>query len=133
MVSPTPFTLRVADDALADLKSRLARTRWPDEPPLEPWASGTSVGYLRGLVEYWKDGFEWRDQERALNRFRQFTVVLPHLGDSGALAGAPRSGDAEVRSTKPRLRPPLAGEGMVSSGIDLHFIHEPGVGPSPLP
>jgi len=109
MVLPTPFTLRVADDALADLKSRLARTRWPDEPPLEPWASGTSVGYLRGLVEYWKDGLEWREQERALNRFRQFTVMLPHPGA------------------------PLAGEGMASSGIDLHFIHEPGIGPSPMP
>lgn len=42
-VRPSPFTLRVADELLADLKARLARARWPDEPPLDPWSTGTSV------------------------------------------------------------------------------------------
>jgi microsomal epoxide hydrolase len=92
---PRPFTLRIPEAALADLRERLERARWPDEPPLEPWATGTSVAYLRGLVEYWRSGFDWRAQEAKLNAFRQFTVAL--------------------------------------DGIDLHFIHEPGKGPAPLP
>ncbi len=39
----TPFTLTSPDDALADLRERLARTRFPDQAPGEPWAYGTDV------------------------------------------------------------------------------------------
>jgi pimeloyl-ACP methyl ester carboxylesterase len=92
---PTPFRLHIPDSAIEDLRSRLARTRFPDEPPLEPWRTGTSLSYLEDLVRYWQSGFDWRAQERDLNRFRQFTVPL--------------------------------------GGIELHFIHEPGRGPDPIP
>ena len=76
MPAPTPFELHVADDVLTDLKERLARTRWPDEPPTEPWSSGTSVGYLQGLCEYWRNGFDWRKEEAKLNAFPQFKVPI---------------------------------------------------------
>ena len=92
---PTPFRLHVPDETLKDLRERLSRVRWPDEPPVEPWSTGTSVGYMRQLVEYWRDRFDWRAQEEALNRFHHFKVSL--------------------------------------AGIDLHFIHEQGKGPSPMP
>jgi microsomal epoxide hydrolase len=92
---PATFRLQVSDGALADLRERLARTRFPDEPPLEPWSTGTSLAYLQDLVSYWKDGFDWRAQERSLNRFRHYTAPL--------------------------------------GGIELHFIHEPGRGPGPMP
>jgi pimeloyl-ACP methyl ester carboxylesterase len=95
MSTPTPFKLHVPEAQLADLKSRLANTRWPDEPPLEPWSTGTSVDYLRNLVDYWQTKFDWRAQETLLNKFRQFTVPL--------------------------------------SGIDVHFIHQSGIGPNPAP
>ena len=71
-----PFSLDVSNEALADLKERLARTRWPDEPSLSPWATGTSVGYLRDLVSYWKQSFDWRAAEARLNAFAQFKVPL---------------------------------------------------------
>ncbi|HEY3256205.1 MAG TPA: epoxide hydrolase, partial [Polyangiaceae bacterium] len=93
--TPKPFKIHVSDEALADLRARLARVRWPDEPPLAPWSTGASVDYMKGLVEYWREGFDWRAQEAKLNVFRQFTVPL--------------------------------------AGIDVHFIHEPGKGPSPIP
>ena len=51
---PEPFTLRVPDTDVADLRERLARTRFPDQAPGEPWAYGTDVGYLRQLAEYWR-------------------------------------------------------------------------------
>ena len=51
-VLPSPFTVRIADAVLEDLRERLARTRWPDEPPDQPpWLTGTDVGYMRALVE----------------------------------------------------------------------------------
>ena len=92
---PQPFRLHVPDETLQDLKQRLARVRWPDEPPAPPWSTGSSVAYLQDLVAYWRDGFDWRAQEAALNSFRQFKVPL--------------------------------------GGIDLHFIHEEGKGPNPMP
>jgi microsomal epoxide hydrolase len=73
---PVPFTLTVPDAAIADLKTRLAMTRFPDQAPGEPWAYGTDVGYLRGLVDYWQHRFDWRAQEAALNAFPQFKVPL---------------------------------------------------------
>ena len=50
MTKPSPFTLQIPEAALADLDERLARTRWPDEPPLEPWSTGTSLAYVQALV-----------------------------------------------------------------------------------
>ena len=73
---PKPFKVHVADDVLADLRERLARARFPDEPPIQPWSTGTSVEYMRELLRYWRDGFDWRSQEAKLNAFPQFTVPL---------------------------------------------------------
>jgi microsomal epoxide hydrolase len=73
---PKPFRLHVPDAAITDLRSRLARTRWPDEPPLEPWSTGTAVSYLKDLTHYWKTSFDWRGQEAKLNAFRQYTVAI---------------------------------------------------------
>ena len=73
---PTPYRLEVPQAALADLGERLARTRFPDEPPLEPWSTGTSLSYLKELLAYWQGAFDWRAQEARLNRFRQFTVPI---------------------------------------------------------
>ncbi|HVB48373.1 MAG TPA: epoxide hydrolase [Burkholderiales bacterium] len=75
-VRPKPFRLHVPDAALAELKERLARTRWPDEPPLEAWSTGTGLAYMKDLVAYWASGFDWRAQEERLNAFAQFTVPI---------------------------------------------------------
>jgi pimeloyl-ACP methyl ester carboxylesterase len=73
---PEPFTLRVPDEAVADLRERLARTRFPDQAPGPSWAYGTDVAYLRELVDHWRDGFDWRAQETRLNAVPQFKVPL---------------------------------------------------------
>ncbi len=73
---PTPFRLSVPDDDITDLKSRLARTRFPDQAPDAPWAYGTDLDYMKELVPYWRDQFDWRAQEAALNAFPQFKVPL---------------------------------------------------------
>ena len=71
-----PFTLHVPDKALEDLHERLARTRLPDQAPEPPWTYGTDVNYLRDLLGYWRNGFDWRAQEARLNAFPQFQVPL---------------------------------------------------------
>ena len=42
---PRPFNLSVHDSVLEDLRQRLQNVRLPDEPPLTPWSTGTSVAY----------------------------------------------------------------------------------------
>jgi pimeloyl-ACP methyl ester carboxylesterase len=63
------FTVEVSDVVLDDLRDRIRRTRWPDPAPGEPWSQGTDLDYLRDLLAYWADGFDWPAQERQLNRF----------------------------------------------------------------
>ena len=94
-MTPRPFTIKVDDAVLADLRARLERVRWPDEPPDAAWRYGTSLAYMKELVEHWRTRYDWRAHEARLNKLRQFTVEL--------------------------------------DGIDLHFIHEPGVGSAPMP
>ena len=79
MAQPQPFTLRVPDAAIADLRERLARTRLPDQAPGEAWAYGTDVAYLHGLVEYWRSAFDWRAEEARLNAFPQYKVPLADI------------------------------------------------------
>jgi pimeloyl-ACP methyl ester carboxylesterase len=78
--SPEPFTLRTAGGELDDLRGRLRATRWPDAPEDAGWSLGTDVSYLRGLVTYWSDGFDWRAQEAALARLPHFRLVLGGVG-----------------------------------------------------
>lgn len=99
MLCPSPFRLEVPEQALTDLRERLARTRLPETPPADPWLTGTDTGFMRDVLAYWHDRFDWRAQEARLNAHPQFKVRL--------------------------------------SGIDLHYLHVPGVraagAPEPLP
>lgn len=70
------FRVQVPDDVLADLRSRLRRTRWPDPLPYPGWTAGVRLDYLRELVEYWQSSFDWPAQERWLNSFPQFTAEV---------------------------------------------------------
>jgi pimeloyl-ACP methyl ester carboxylesterase len=74
-----PFTIQVPDAVLSDLKYRLAHTRLPDELPGAGWDYGMNLGYLKELVTYWRDRFDWRAQERRLNQFAQFKTNLDGL------------------------------------------------------
>src|SRR5215469_12837858 len=77
---PEPFTARTSPAVLEDLRARLRATRWPDGPEDAGWSLGTDLGYLRELVAYWADGFDWPAQEAALARFPRFRVRLAGLG-----------------------------------------------------
>ncbi|MFF1823295.1 epoxide hydrolase family protein [Kribbella sp. NPDC058245] len=73
---PERFQIRVDDAVWRDLGERLRRTRFPPPTPGEPWQAGTDIGYLKELVGYWADGFDWPTQERRLNEWPQYTVML---------------------------------------------------------
>ncbi|MFG1639196.1 epoxide hydrolase family protein [Amycolatopsis sp. NPDC049252] len=72
----TPFRIDVPQADLDDLRTRLANTRWPDQPAGAGWRLGAPVDYVRELAEYWRVGFDWRAQEARLNAFPQFTTTI---------------------------------------------------------
>jgi Epoxide hydrolase N terminus len=76
MRAPEPYRIAVADAALADLRSRLARTRWLEPIPGEPWELGTDTATLERLVERWASAYDWRAQEAAMNELPHFRVEL---------------------------------------------------------
>ena len=72
----SPFRVDVPDAVLDDLRERLARIRWPDDPPGGGWDYGTEPGYLRELCEYWRTRYDWRRWEAKINEFAQFTTTI---------------------------------------------------------
>ncbi|WP_413375549.1 epoxide hydrolase family protein [Paenibacillus taichungensis] len=89
------FHIHVSDEILDDLQYRLNHIRWPDQLEDSGWERGTDISYLKSLVSYWRDHYDWRAQESRLNQFSQFHCQL--------------------------------------DGVDVHFVHERGKGPNPLP
>ena len=79
MAATNPFRIAVPDDDLADLRRRLARTRWPEPECVDDWSQGIPLDYTRELAAYWADGYDWRAREALLNRFDQFTTDIDGL------------------------------------------------------
>jgi pimeloyl-ACP methyl ester carboxylesterase len=90
-----PFRIKVDQAALNDLADRLRRVRWPDELENARWEHGSDLSFMRRLLQYWLQQYEWTKEERRLNEFSHFHYER-----------------GEQR---------------------LHFIHERGRGPDPIP
>ncbi len=72
----TPFSIRIEEEILSDLRTRIRNTRWPDQAPGTAWEQGTDLEYLRQALAYWAEEFDWHAQERQLNAFNQFRAEL---------------------------------------------------------
>ena len=114
-----PFRLDVPAAVIDDLHTRLARTRWPDSVPGAGWSHGTDPQWLAALVEYWRNGYDWRAHEAQLNSLPQYRVALDgidlHYVHVPAVGPAPRtllllngwpSSFAEYRYILPMLTDP---------------------------
>jgi pimeloyl-ACP methyl ester carboxylesterase len=74
-----PFRIAVDDAVLHDLRDRLARTRWPDQIDGTGWEYGVPVAYMKELVEHWRTRYDWREQEKGLNKLDQFVTRIDGL------------------------------------------------------
>jgi pimeloyl-ACP methyl ester carboxylesterase len=89
------FTVAIPDSVLNDLRERLARTRFAPDFANADWTFGTEAGYLKELIAYWRNRFDWRAVEREMNGYAHYRTTI--------------------------------------DGMPIHFIHEPGKGPKPIP
>jgi hypothetical protein len=71
-----PKPIHVADEQLADLNTRLKATRWPLDARNDDWYYGVSETYLKDLVDYWADGFDWSKAESAMNAYEQYQIQV---------------------------------------------------------
>lgn len=70
------FAIAVSDPALHDLQRRLRHARLAPDPGNRGWRYGVAGSYLAELVEYWRDSFDWRTQERRMNARRHTRVEI---------------------------------------------------------
>lgn len=70
------FSINIRQSVLDDLKDRLKKTRFPEELENSGWSNGTSISYMKKLIDYWLHDYDWRKQEKELNKFAQFTAEI---------------------------------------------------------
>ncbi len=140
------FRIRVDDADLDDLRSRLARTRFPDQIEDTGWEYGIPIDYLRELVAYWRDEYDWRAHEARLNELAHYTTRIDgqsihfiHARSSHADAfplllthGWPGS-VVEFLAVIPRLTDPEAYGGRAEDAFDVIVPSLPGYGFSEPP
>jgi pimeloyl-ACP methyl ester carboxylesterase len=114
-MTTVPFTIQIADEVLNDLHQRLQRTCWPDEIDGAGWDYGTNLAYLQQLVAYWREGFDWRAQERLLNRFPQFQATVDGF----------RLHFLYLKGQGPRPLPLILSHGWPGSFFEFYKVVEP--------
>ena len=109
------FRIAVADSVLEDLRERLARTRWPGEIEGVGWDRGSPLDYVRELCNYWANDFDWRAQERRLNRHPQFMAEIDGLNIHFV----------HVRGKGPNPKPIVLTHGWPSTFVELENVIAP--------
>jgi epoxide hydrolase len=114
-----PFRLAIPNDELADLKTRIARTRFPEKETVADWSQGVPMAKLRALVDHWLHGYNWRRCESMLNGFGQYRTVIDGL-DFHFL---------HVKSPHAKSFPLIMTHGWPGSVIEFHKVIGPLVDP----
>lgn len=71
-----PYRIHVDEAQLADLKKRIAATRWPDKETVNDVSQGVQLAQVQALVKYWGSGYDWRKAEAKLNALPEFITTI---------------------------------------------------------
>ena len=74
-----PFEVHVPEGDLADLRRRIAGTRWPGRELVADRSQGVQLAAIQALVAYWGSGYDWRVCEAGLNALPQFVTEIDGL------------------------------------------------------
>ena len=138
--SPEPFQLSIPETALADLKARLAMTRFPDQAPDDRWACGTDIEYLRSLAgccKRWSCYLPTLCKSVALGAAFLGGIAIGANADPRCRAGAdscqPPAGELAALPPADSAPPPhsatLPNVDIYGGQLNLHPYSSPGVGP----
>jgi pimeloyl-ACP methyl ester carboxylesterase len=136
----------VPNEALEDLRRRIAATRWPDKETVDDASQGTPLSKVQELVRYWGTDYDWRRFEAKLNALPQFVTNLDGLDIHFVHVRSPHQ-DAlplvmthgwpgsvvELLETVGPLTDPTAHGGRAEDAFDLVLPSMPGYGFSEKP
>src|SRR5271165_5397084 len=74
-----PFRVNIPEEALADLRRRIAMTRWPDRETVSDESQGVQLATVQELARYWGTDYDWRKIEARLNALPQFMTEIDGL------------------------------------------------------
>jgi pimeloyl-ACP methyl ester carboxylesterase len=141
-----PFRVEVSDEAIADLRRRIAATRWPSMELVDDRSQGVQLATIQELARYWAAGYDWRACEARLNALPMFTtgidgvdvhfihVKSPHAGALPLIMTHGWPGSViELLETVGPLTDPAAHGGPAGDAFDLVVPSLPGYGFSSEP
>jgi pimeloyl-ACP methyl ester carboxylesterase len=71
-----PFHFKAPDEALADMRRRIAATRWPERETVADQSQGVQLATVQKLARYWATDYDWRKMEAKLNSYPQFMTNI---------------------------------------------------------
>jgi pimeloyl-ACP methyl ester carboxylesterase len=74
-----PFRIKIEEEALQDLRRRVAATRWPERETVKDASQGVQLATMQELVRYWGTDYDWRKCEARLNALPQFITEIDGL------------------------------------------------------
>jgi pimeloyl-ACP methyl ester carboxylesterase len=74
-----PFRVDIPDDALDDLRRRIAATQWPEKETVDDESQGVPLRMIQELARYWATEYDWRNCEATLNALPQFITEIDGL------------------------------------------------------
>jgi pimeloyl-ACP methyl ester carboxylesterase len=75
-MTPERFQIAIPEERLQDMRRRLKATSWPGDFGNEKWTYGVEEGWLREMVDYWANDYDWRKEEARMNAFPHFRVTI---------------------------------------------------------
>ena len=141
-----PFHVGMAEEAIADLRRRIAAWRPPEREPVDDQSQGVQLATVQALASYWATEYDWRRCEAKLNALPQFTTEIDGLdvhfihvrsAQQNALPlivshGWPGSIIEQLKIIEPLTNPPEHG-GSASDAFDVVIPSLPGYGFSGKP
>ena len=110
-----PFSYRASDDDLADLKRRIAATRWPGRELVDDASQGVQLATIQKLADYWLNDHDWRTVEAKINSYPNFVTSIDGV-DIHFI---------HVKSSHPNALPVIITHGWPGSVIEQLKIIEP--------
>jgi pimeloyl-ACP methyl ester carboxylesterase len=74
-----PFRANISEEDLADLRRRIAATRWPEKETVNDSSQGVQLATTQKLADYWANEYDWRRCEAQLNSYPQFITKIDGL------------------------------------------------------
>ncbi|HCC43780.1 MAG TPA: epoxide hydrolase, partial [Gammaproteobacteria bacterium] len=108
----TPFAIETSEQELADLKQRLAMTRWPDAETPDDWSQGIPLAYMQEIQAYWMSEYDWPARLAKLNQWPGYKTEIDGL-DFHFL---------HIRSTSPNAMPLVLTHGWPGSIVEFQKV-----------